>query len=107
MSILTQDEVEAGPVTVRILDKEYQVMCRPGEREPLLNSAQYLDRKMKEIRDSRKVIGSDRIAVMAALNITNELLQCQSAEPDISKGNLKGLQDKVEKALNRARQLEL
>lgn len=105
MSTLTRDEIV--PVTVRILDKEYQVACREDEREPLLNSAQYLDRKMKEIRDSRKVIGSDRIAVMAALNITNDLLQCQSGESNLGAGKLKGLQDKVELAISRIRQLDL
>lgn len=98
---------EIVPVTVRILDKEYQVACRVEEREPLINSAQYLDRKMKEIRDSRKVIGSDRIAVMAALNITNDLLQCQSDSASGTGNKIKGLQDKVEMALTRIRQLEL
>jgi cell division protein ZapA len=98
---------EIIPVTVHILDKEYQVACRPDEREPLINSAQYLDRKMKEIRDSRKLIGADRIAVMAALNITNDLLQCQSDNASGAGGKIKGLQDKVEMALTRIRQMEL
>ena len=95
------------PVTVRILDKEYQVACSPEERDPLIDSAQYLDRKMKEIRNSGKVIGSDRIAVMAALNITNDLLQCQSESATLTGSKIKGLQDKVEMALTRIRQLEL
>lgn len=99
---------EVRPVIVRILDKEYQVACRDEERETLTSSAQYLDRKMKEIRDSRKVIGADRIAVMAALNIANDLLQCQAQSGDgNNSASLKGLQDKVEMALNRVRQLEL
>ena len=102
--MITEDIV---PITVRILDKEYQVACRPDEREPLLNSAQFLDRKMKEIRDSRKVIGSDRIAVMAALNIANDLLQCQSDDTAGAGNKIKGLQNKVEMALTRIRQLEL
>jgi cell division protein ZapA len=105
MSTALLDELR--PVIVRILDKEYQVACRDEERETLLNSAQYLDRKMKEIRDSRKVIGTDRIAVMAALNIANDLLQCQSQGGNGDGVNLKGLQDKVEMALNRVRQMEL
>ncbi|HHQ41848.1 MAG TPA: cell division protein ZapA, partial [Chromatiales bacterium] len=62
-------------VTVRILDREYRVACPPGEREDLMASARHLDQLMREIRDSGKVIGLDRIAVMAALNMAHELLE--------------------------------
>jgi cell division protein ZapA len=62
-------------VTVRLLDKEYQVACPEEEREALLESAEMLNRKMREIRDSGKVVGMDRIAVMAALNVCNDMLQ--------------------------------
>jgi cell division protein ZapA len=62
-------------VTVRLLDKEYQVACPEDEREALVESADLLNRKMKEIRDSGKVVGVDRIAVMAALNLCHEMLQ--------------------------------
>jgi cell division protein ZapA len=62
-------------VTVRLLDKEYQVACPEDEREALVESAELLNRKMKEIRDSGKVVGVDRIAVMAALNLCHEMLQ--------------------------------
>ena len=62
-------------VTVRLLDKEYQVACPEDEREALIESADMLNRKMKEIRDSGKVVGVDRIAVMAALNLCHEMLQ--------------------------------
>ena len=66
---------EMQRVTVRLLDKEYQVACPEDEREALLESADMLNRKMKEIRDSGKVVGVDRIAVMAALNLCHEMLQ--------------------------------
>ena len=62
------------PVTVTILDREYRVACREEDKEALLASARYLSDKMREIRDSGKIVGVDRIAVMAALNITNEFL---------------------------------
>ncbi len=61
-------------VTVRLLDKEYQVACPEDEREALLESADLLNRKMKEIRDSGKVVGVDRIAFMAAMNLCNVML---------------------------------
>ena len=65
-------------VTVRLLDKEYQIACPDDERDALVESADFLNRKMKEIRDSGKVIGVDRIAVMAALNLCHEMLQGKS-----------------------------
>ncbi len=66
---------ELQRVTVRLLDKEYQVACPEDEREALLQSAEVLNRKMREIRDSGKLVGMDRIAVMAALNLSHEMLQ--------------------------------
>ncbi|UAW98847.1 cell division protein ZapA [Halopseudomonas nanhaiensis] len=64
------------PLTVilHILDKEYRISCPPEERNNLEQAARHLDDKMREIRNSGKVIGVDRIAVMAALNITHEML---------------------------------
>lgn len=69
-------------VTVQILDKEYSIICPPDERNNLVSAARYLDGKMREIRSSGKVIGADRIAVMAALNITHDLLHKQDV-PDL------------------------
>jgi cell division protein ZapA len=63
------------PVTVRILDKDYMVACPEGEQEALLASARRVDREMRRVRDSGKVLGTDRIAVMVALNLANELMQ--------------------------------
>jgi cell division protein ZapA len=59
---------------VSLLGKTYRVSCADDERDDLLESVAYLDRKMREIRDAGKVVGTDRIAVMAALNIAHELL---------------------------------
>ena len=96
-------------VSVRILEKEYHVTCPIEERTALLDSAEYLNRKMKEIRDSGKVVGLDRIAVMAALNIVNDLLQSKGrdtgVEIDIA-ARLKTLRERVESALVRGQQLE-
>jgi cell division protein ZapA (FtsZ GTPase activity inhibitor) len=58
-------------VTVKILDKDYPIHCPPQQRANLESAARYLDGKMREIRNSGKVIGADRIAVLAALNITS------------------------------------
>ena len=95
---------DASRVSVRILEKEYHVACPAEERAALLDSAEYLNRKMREIRDSGKVVGLDRIAVMAALNITNDLLlsrgRDEGAESDLAV-RLKTLRERVESALTR------
>ena len=92
-------------VTVKILEKEYHVTCPAEERPALVDSAEYLNRKMREIRDSGKVIGLDRIAVMAALNIVNELLQArghdEGVETDLP-ARLKAMRERVESALTRS-----
>lgn len=99
-----------GPVTVRILEKEYQVACPPGERNALLDSAEFLNARMREIRDTGKVVGLDRIAVMAALNMANELLRARTkgdALENEARQRLRGMRERVEGALQNGRQLEL
>jgi len=103
---------EADPtrVAVRILDREYQVACPPEERDDLIGSAAYLSARMKEIRDTGKVVGADRIAVMAALNMANELLRLRerdhTAQHDAGK-RIRQLRERVETALQNGQQLEL
>jgi cell division protein ZapA len=63
---------------VTILDRQYRVACPDGERENLMASVAYLDQKMREIKSTGKIAGADRIAVMAALNITHELLSAKT-----------------------------
>ena len=63
------------PVTVRILEREYRVMCKPDERRALMESALFLDQQMREIRDSGRVSSMEKIAVMCALNLSEEILR--------------------------------
>ncbi len=97
-------------VSVRILDKEYQVACPANERTDLLDSAEVLNAKMREIRDSGRIVGIDRIAVMAALNMANDLLHAQardrSLDGDVS-SRLKLISDRVESVLGGSQQLDL
>ena len=67
---------------VTIMGREFRVACPEGERQSLIEAAAYLDRKMREIRESGKVIGVERIAIMAALNIAHDYLAARPAEPD-------------------------
>ena len=101
---------QLAQVSVRILDKEYQVACRPEERTDLLDSAEILNSKMREIRDTGRVVGLDRIAVMAALNMANDLMHAQARdvelEGDVS-NRLKLISDRVESVLSGTQQLDL
>lgn len=60
---------------VTILGREYRIGCDESERDALMQAVAHLDSRMREIRDAGKVSGVDRIAVMAALNIANDLLR--------------------------------
>lgn len=96
---------------IRLLDKEYTVACPPEEREGLLNSARLLDGKMREIRSRGKIVGTERVVVMAALNIIHELLEGQNGGHTTSREvelRLRLIQDKIESALEQEdRQLTL
>lgn len=87
-------------VSIRILEKEYQVACLPEERSALLDSAEYLNARMREIRDTG-VVGLDRVAVMAALNLANELLKVRAREevPLAAAHRVRQLRERVESAL--------
>ena len=74
---------QAKTLTVQILDKDYCIACPADERANLENAARYLDGKMREIRSGGKVIGADRVAVMAALNIAHEHLSKKHSTTEI------------------------
>lgn len=97
-------------VTVQILDKDYQIRCPAEEHDALRESATVLNKHMRDIRGNGKIVGSERIAVMAALNIAHELVQAQnggqSSLSRVSK-RLKGLTTAIEEALEQGRQLAL
>jgi cell division protein ZapA len=77
----------ATTLDVSILGREYRVGCKQSERDELLLAVQLLDRRMREIRDSGKIAGTERIAVMAALNIAHELLQARAGHVSAASGN--------------------
>lgn len=90
-------------VTVEILGVEYRIACEEGEKEALIASARYLDEKMQDVKGTGKVLGGERIAVMAALNISHELLQQKFVDHDrnkMIKNRLGGLQERIEIALD-------
>jgi len=101
---------QTAQVSVRILDKEYQVACPAEERTDLLDSAEILNEKMREIRDSGRIVGLDRIAVMAALNMANDLIHAKARDQLLEGGisdRLKVISDRVDNVLSGAQQLDL
>jgi len=89
-------------VSISILGKEFMVACPPDERPSLIEAGRYLDAKMREILASGKVIGTERTAIIAALNITAELLAVQrrGAMPENVSERIKDLQHRIESALS-------
>ncbi len=88
-------------VLIRVLDKEYQVQCPPEEKHALQESAQALDQRMRDIRKSGHVIGLERIAVMAALNLAYDLLKTEAVASayEATRKDLKRLEGKLVDAL--------
>jgi len=103
-------------VTVKILEKEYHISSPPEEQESLIRATLYLNEKMNQTRETGRLVGVDRIAVMAAINIAHELLQLKESNEKESgstgdaehlSARLLLLQDKVDAALNDGQQIEL
>jgi len=90
-------------ISFNILDKEYRVSCSEEERAGLESSARYLDEKMQTIKQSGRIVGVDRIAVMAGLNIAHDLLTANQkksgATLDIT-DKINALQNKVDFAID-------
>lgn len=96
-------------VTLRILEREYQFSSPDGQESELESAARFLDGRMREIRDSGRVVGTERIAVMAALNLAFELLHgdqdSEQATGDLSR--LSQLKYRIEEVLASDSQMEL
>jgi cell division protein ZapA len=97
------ENTKLPPISIKILGKDYRIACSEEEQEGLIRSAQELDEQMREIRDSAHVNGTDRIAVMAALNLAHEIHQLQGKKPVNMQSNiadkLADLRHKIENVL--------
>ncbi len=99
-----------SPIKVTILDKEYLIGCEEEEKESLRQAVDYLNQQMAEMKSGGGVIGAERIAVMTALNITNELLAYKKENQDYNytvDSTLKRLQNKINDALTRDTQIDM
>ncbi len=97
---------ETIPVSVHILDKEYRIACKRGDQEELLESARYLDQRMREVKQKGNVIGVDRIAVLTALTMATELLKNKGIKSpgsnDAVSRRVRAMQKKIESAIEEA-----
>lgn len=107
---MSADDRDVARLSVRILEKEYFVACPVEERSDLLDSAEFLNARMREIRDSGKVIGLDRIAVIAALNLANELIKLRNKDRRIEDelgGRVRAMRERIDAALAADQQIEI
>ena len=100
---------DARAVDVTILGKVFSVACPNEQRESLGLAAQYLDQRMRDIQDSGRVLGMDRCAVMAALNIAHELLEerKQASVPEGIGSKIRSLQHRIDLALQEQAEMKL
>ena len=101
---------QSTAVQVKILDKEYQVNCPPSDQEALIRSARYLDENMRKIKGRGNIHGVEKIAVMAALNITHDMLRKNRMFNETRHSTaqqVKWLEEKIEGAIANSRQLEI
>ena len=91
---------EIKGVDVSIMGRNFTVSCTDEERQSLVNAVNFLDKKMRDIRDSGKVIGVERIAIMTALNLAHELLNSKSGNVDVGdiKRRIAIMQDQIDQA---------
>ena len=96
-------------VKVSIMGREFAVVCDDEQHDALTQAAVHLDRRMRDIQKGGKVIGMERCAIMAALNITHELLDLQqrSGENDDIGGRLRDLRQKIDAVMQEQKQLSL
>lgn len=90
------------PVSLTIMGKEYKIACAADEQRDLIQSAGQLDAQMRQMRDSGRVTGPDRIAVMAALNLAHELQLVKSQNAELNKAlneSLAKMKHKIENVL--------
>ncbi|MDE0155406.1 MAG: cell division protein ZapA [Gammaproteobacteria bacterium] len=93
---------QSKPVRVSILDKEYLISCPDDEREQLYAVVDFVNEKLLEVKGSGNVIGTERIVIMATLNIANELLAYKRKNKDYTESVdsiVKRLQTKIDGVL--------
>jgi cell division protein ZapA len=101
---MSKDKI--APLSLRILDKEYVLACPEDERAVLLAAAEFLNGKIKQVRDGGKVVSNERIVAVSALNIAHEYLQYKQEQENQQHPNqaISDLQSKITLAISKIKQ---
>jgi cell division protein ZapA len=97
------EKIPAEPISVNILEREYQFTCQPEERRALKEAAAFLDERMREVKGTGRLMALERIAVMTALNLADELLKLKKTEKqrqDNVDSRIRLLADELDNALD-------
>ena len=99
--------MQSKAINISIMGRDFSVACPPEEQESLMEAARFLDKSMQDIKKTGKIIGAERCAIMAALNITNDLLQLQQATAGQEKvqEKLSSLQERIDDVLRETESL--
>jgi cell division protein ZapA len=98
--------VQVSPTSIVVLGKTYQLKCPPEDSIGLQKAAQFLEAKMQTVRETTYLLSIDRIAVLAALSISHDLLALQEEKNNMNE-RLRALQQKLDTTLARCAQMEL
>ena len=101
------NSMQSKAINISIMGRDFSVACPPEEQESLMEAARFLDKSMQDIKKTGKIIGAERCAIMAALNITNDLLQLQQATAGQEKvqEKLSSLQERIDDVLRETESL--
>ncbi len=93
--------MSTNSVDIEILGREFTIACAEDERQGLLDAVNYLEKKMREIRDTGKVVGLERVAIMAALNLSHEVLNTKTGDIDIGdyKRRINAMQNQIDEEI--------
>lgn len=99
-----------NPIAVKVLEKEYRIACTTGQETALRASVELLNQRIVEVREGGNAIGSDRVTIMAALNMANDYLETKETHESKAEhitSKLRSLNDRLEEAIRTNQQLEL
>ena len=92
-------------VNVTILDRQFTVNCRKGERDALLEAAAFLDGQIRTVQEQTKLVGLERCAIVAALNISNELLRAKRSGTELNEisQRMRSIGDRIDSVIQETR----
>ncbi len=97
--------IETSGIDIRLMDREFKVVCPDGEEKQLLASVEYLNKRIKEIKTNNRTLAYDRLLLLAALNITHEFLSLKTFDTGSVKRKIADMQATIDNVLAKQEQL--